>query len=38
MDKKTLVGLGFTVGAVLIALWAANNLAPVSALVAKKSA
>lgn len=36
MDKKTLIGLGMTVGAVLIALWAANNVGPVSAVVAKK--
>ena len=37
MDKKALMGFGLAVGAVLVAMWAANNLAPVNSLVAKKT-
>lgn len=35
MDKKTLMGVGLTVVAVLAALYLANNVAPVSKLVSK---
>lgn len=36
MDKKALMGVGLTIVAVLAALYLANNVAPVAAIVAKK--
>lgn len=36
MDKKTLMGVGLTVAGVLLALYLANNVAPVKSIVAAK--